>query len=129
MRERQVLCVADEPAGHDSLFNLLSSAGWQWHVVRTPSAALRATTARQFAVGLLMPGAAASPAPWEGVLRQRRDIEWVGIFHAQALEDPAWRGLILDHLFDHHTLPLDGERLRVTLGHALGRASIRPLPS
>ena len=126
MSERQVVCVVEDASAHDSLQNTLSQAGWRLRVVGTLTTALRATNAGHFNVGLLVPGAAASAAEWAWFLRQRRAIEWVGIFRADALQSPAWRSLVLDHLFDHHTLPIDGDRLLSTLGHALGRAALHP---
>ena len=36
---------------------------------------------------------------------------------------------MLNHLFDHHTLPVDDQRLLATLGHAMGRARLHPSTS
>lgn len=55
-------------------------------------------------------------------------MQWVGVFHEQALKLPVWRELILEHLFDFHTWPIDAMRLRHTLGHAYGYALLRDAP-
>jgi DNA-binding NtrC family response regulator len=128
MSKRQVVCIVEDHSAHSALHDILSRAGWRLRIVGTLTAALRATSAEHFDVGLLLPGAAASAAEWEWFLRQRRDIEWIGVFRPDALESPAWHSLILDHLFDHHTLPIDSERLLGTLGHALGRAALYRSP-
>jgi DNA-binding NtrC family response regulator len=128
MSKRQVVCIVEDHSAHSALHDILSRAGWRLRIVGTLTAALRATSAEHFDVGLLLPGAAASAAEWEWFLRQRRDIEWIGVFRPDALESPAWHSLILDHLFDHHTLPIDSERLLGTLGHALGRAALHRSP-
>jgi DNA-binding NtrC family response regulator len=49
-------------------------------------------------------------------------LEWVGIFAASCFESKACNELILNHLFDFHTLPVCSDRLLHTLGHAYGRA-------
>ena len=51
--------------------------------------------------------------------------EWVGCFDAASLAQPGCRDLILAHLFDHHTLPVDLARVRACLGHAHGRGLLR----
>ena len=33
-------------------------------------------------------------------LRMHWSMQWVGVFHEQALRLPVWRELILEHLFD-----------------------------
>ena len=126
MSERLVVCIAEESSAHDSLYGTLRQAGWQLRIVGSLAAAGRAMKAQHFDVGLLLPGDEATPAQWDLFLRQEPGTEWTGIFSARALRSPAWRSLILDHLFDHHTLPVDNQRLLGTLGHALGRAALHP---
>ncbi len=43
----------------------------------------------------------------------------------QCLTHPACTKLVIENFYDHHTLPLDAERLLVTLGHAHGRAEMK----
>jgi DNA-binding NtrC family response regulator len=52
-------------------------------------------------------------------------MHWIAVLPPVALEEPAWRQLVRDHCIDYHTTPLDHERLRHTLGHALGMAALR----
>lgn len=52
-------------------------------------------------------------------------LEWVGLVPADALASPDLCDLLLDHVFDHHTHPVDWPALSVTLRHALCRAELR----
>jgi DNA-binding NtrC family response regulator len=108
----------------------IEAAGW------TPQVARDLTEARQHLgqphqlVGLLVTEGidAARAKALRALLDEFPDLEWVGAFGRGAQRDAACRTLILGRLFDHHTLPVDLDRLLVTLGHARGRALLR-LPS
>ncbi|MEY3253579.1 MAG: hypothetical protein RL227_2552 [Pseudomonadota bacterium] len=126
MSERHILCIVEDAPAHERLYLALRQAGWQVRIVGSLAAAARAVKAQRFDVGLLLPGAGAEAAPWEQFLRQHPALQWTGLFRPGALDSPAWRDLVLNHLFDHHTLPLDVERLLTTLGHAMGRARLQP---
>ena len=52
-------------------------------------------------------------------------LEWVGLVPPEALTSPDLCSLLLDHVFDHHTHPVDWQGLSVTLRHALCRAELR----
>ncbi|HMM86096.1 MAG TPA: sigma-54 dependent transcriptional regulator [Azohydromonas sp.] len=56
-------------------------------------------------------------------VRQHPSVVWVGAFDAASIA--ACRELIVNCLFDHHTLPFDVARLASTLGHARGHAALR----
>ena len=126
MDERSVLCVmfdraAELPAAE------LKARGWQVQEVADLRAAKRTLRSDSFRVGLLVHG-----SPLEGpydemeqLVREHGDLEWVGVFHAGQLASPRCRHVIVQHLFDHHTLPLDAQRLAHTLGHAYGHALLR----
>ncbi|MDX9844636.1 MAG: sigma-54 dependent transcriptional regulator [Aquabacterium sp.] len=52
-------------------------------------------------------------------------LEWVALVPVDALTSPDLCHLLLDHVFDHHTHPVDWDALSVTLRHALCRAELR----
>lgn len=52
------------------------------------------------------------------------DLEWVGVARPGAASDPACAKLLCG-FFDYLTTPVDSERLRFVLGHALGKAELR----
>ena len=51
--------------------------------------------------------------------------EWIAVTEPGHLQDPKCGRIIVQHFHDYHTLPLDPQRLLVTLGHAYGKASTR----
>ncbi len=64
-------------------------------------------------------------------LRRLRDtvlsdsaIEWLAVVHSRSLQNDAVCAFIADHCFDFHTLPLDLNRLGVTLGRAYGMSEL-----
>jgi DNA-binding NtrC family response regulator len=119
MSEQTLLCVARDGS---ALRALLPS--WDVAIAASLPEAERLLRQRSFSLGLLLdPG---EPAGLQDFLRRHGMLDWVGIFDAKALSLPAWRELIAEHLYDYHTRPLDIERLRHTLGHALGCARLRP---
>lgn len=128
MDANRVICIADEAAAHEAVYALLREAGWEVHVATLgDGAALRLLQGQDFPVGLLL-----AYEPSERLLEQlQRVVEahgaqaWVGAFGPGALSSRRCRHLIIDHLFDHHTLPADGRRLALTLGHASGHAALR----
>jgi len=51
--------------------------------------------------------------------------EWIAMVDPSALESAPFQAFLLGAFHDYHTLPLDWQRLLVTLGHACGRAHLR----
>ncbi len=52
-------------------------------------------------------------------------MEWVGVLPLAALDSPAWRELVLNCLYDHHTDPADFVGLEFRLHNALRQARLR----
>lgn len=101
-------------------------SGWDICTVSTLREAAAVLASQPYLVGLLLDlPAAGTPAQLDQFLRQHCQMQWIGVPAPALLDDADWRALILDHLCDFHTPPLDQERLRHTLGHAHGWASLR----
>ncbi|MES2741535.1 MAG: sigma-54 dependent transcriptional regulator [Pseudomonadota bacterium] len=100
-------------------------AGWEVLAVASLHEAGQVLRARAFLVGVLM-GRGGEEAYDEigRFLHQHWRMQWVGVFQPGALNYPACRRLVADHLCDFHTLPVDALRLRHTLGHAHGCATL-----
>jgi DNA-binding NtrC family response regulator len=100
--------------------------GWDVCTVSTLREAGEVLAAQPYLVGLLLdlPGAGTT-GELDQFLRRHCRMQWIGVPAPALLQDAAWRSLILDHLCDFHTPPLDRERLRHTLGHAHGWAELR----
>ncbi len=124
--QRNLLCVKMRYSD-SSWAQSLATAGWQVHEVNDLMAAHKALQEQRFSVGLLLPGKIddAACAALEAFLRSHQSVEWVGAFEPDLLVTSRCRDLIVDHLFDHHTLPVDAQQLASTLGHAQGHANLR----
>ena len=122
---RSVLCVL--PKGFDADLDGLRHSGWEVQVVSDLHAAARALKESRFLVGLLVQTRIDDETleKTDEFLRHHGGLEWVGAFASESLASRGCRDLILSHLFDHHTLPLDPQRLAHTLGHAYGHAVMR----
>ena len=126
MSSKKILCVG-VPGSTVALCDHLRAASWDVTRVPDARAATRVLAEHRFPVGLLAPAVVDDSwcAELNAFLALNGDLEWVGCFDAASVERSACRDLILDHLFDHHTLPLDLPRLVSCLGHAYGRALLR----
>ena len=124
--ERNLLCIKMRHSD-TSWVQALAAADWQVLEVNDLVSAHRALSERVFSVGLLVPGHVddAACAALEAFLRAHQSVEWVGAFEAAVLATSRCRDLIIDHLFDHHTLPVNVQHLVNTLGHAKGHAVLR----
>jgi DNA-binding NtrC family response regulator len=105
----------------------LNAAGWRLHEVNDLVTAHRLMQEQVFNVGLLVPGKIddSACAALDAFLRSHKGVAWVGAFEAELLSTPRCRDLIVDHLFDHHTLPVKLDQIASTLGHAQGHAALR----
>ncbi|MFC5512652.1 sigma 54-interacting transcriptional regulator [Massilia jejuensis] len=125
MVPKRLLCISPgDPGAIDAL--RAEMPDWQIRTVRSVDEARFELRQDAYLVGLLMQviGSRAC-SDLERFLRQHSQVQWVGVFGAEAMGAPAWRDLVADYLCDYHTLPLDTRRLVHTLGHVLGHALLR----
>jgi DNA-binding NtrC family response regulator len=127
MPTRKVLFIGSKSLDA-SLCHQLSAADWDIHIALSLSAARRLIGEQRFLVGFIVfpEPDPESCAELDDFLRAYSDIEWVGGLDARALQSQDCRDLILERMFDYLTMPVDAQRLAATLGHAYGRASLRP---
>ena len=126
MEERRLLCVRMKYSDC-TWVEQLGAEGWQVQVVGDLVAAHRQLQEHPYLAGLLVPGKIdeAACVELDAFLRAHGGLEWVGAFEPAVLALPACRDLIVDHLFDHHTMPVNGAKIASTLGHAHGHAALR----
>jgi DNA-binding NtrC family response regulator len=126
MDTRQLLCIRLRYT-HCDWAQDLATAGWTVHVATDLNTAHRLLAEHGHRVGVLVSGQVtdAACADLDLFLRMHRSAEWVGVFDAAFLATPCGRDLVVEHLFDHHTTPVDSQRLSMTLGHAWGHAALR----
>ena len=107
---------------------LLSS--WDVCSVNNLSSARKALNHQRCPVGLLLLNNSrdANAIDLDALLEAHQSTQWVGVFPADMIKLPVYRALIVQHLFDFHTWPIDPFRLNHTLGHAYGYAELNGSP-
>ena len=126
MEERRLLCMRMKYSDC-AWVEQLGAEGWIVQIANDLVAAHRQLQERPYLAGLLVPGNVDTAACTEldAFLRTHGELEWVGAFEPAVVALPACRDLIVDHLFDHHTMPVNPSKLASTLGHAHGHAALR----
>lgn len=126
---KRLLCIVTDDM---DITRLLADAvdAWQIQSVSTLMDAERELRSHPYLVGLLMYNARfPRQSDLDGFLRRNHQVLWVGVFSAHDLERAYCRELLIEHLYDYHTAPVDPVRLAYTLGHAHGLATLRNQPA
>lgn len=118
----------------DTLFMTAPSVqlpSWDVCAVNDLGAAYKALKSRSYLVGILLLSQAndADVMAIEALLDTHQSTQWIGVFPADVVKQPAYRALIVQHLFDFHTWPIDPVRLNHTVGHAFGYAELNAQPA
>lgn len=117
MQARKVASVfaAREDA---AISRLLLDAGWQCE--------LCASAFDECHVGLVYLASIdpSALARMRHLVTLHRRIAWIAIVESGLIESDAIREFIIVHCIDYQTLPLDPQRLLITLGHAAGMARL-----
>jgi DNA-binding NtrC family response regulator len=126
MSLRKLLCVVlgEAPV---TLHQDMQLADWDVYTATDRKAASRLLRENRFLVGLLFLNAVDTDSCNEidNFLKLNGTLEWVVALPGGLLDSPPCREIILGHMFDFHTLPVDIPRLIQTVGHAYGRALLR----
>ena len=130
MSTRSLLSVTLGDASLLTTPTVLLSA-WEVCAVKDLSAARKALSNNSYPVGLLLLTNTrdSDVAAVDALLDEHQATQWVGVFPADMIKRPAHRALIVQHLFDFHTWPIDPARLNHTLGHAYGFAELYGPPT
>jgi DNA-binding NtrC family response regulator len=125
MAHKRLLCIAPEHLDTDALLRG-TMPDWEIHSVTNLGDAGRELRNNHYLVGLLMHDREQQrPNDVDAFLRRHSNMQWVGVFHPRDLESTPCRDLVVEHLCDYHTAPLDPIRLSYTLGHAHGWAMLK----
>lgn len=107
-----------------------------WDICKTGSltGAAKLLRARHVSVALLILNSEDRAVPEiDAFLREHGHVQWVAVCQPLVLQHERYRQLVAEHCCDFHTWPVDGQRLRHTLGHAHGLATLhrapRPVPA
>ncbi|MGX2041943.1 sigma-54-dependent transcriptional regulator [Methylocaldum sp. MU1018] len=123
MDMRKVLCFNFSPVRNEPL-DALRSLDWTIFSTGNLDEAKNLIDRHRFKVGMVFLDAhrEAGLSSISSLFAARRPMEWIGLLDSEALKRPDICELISRHFYDYHTLPLDPERLQLTLGHAFGMA-------
>jgi len=129
MTRKRLLCIAPDDKGARALLNE-AMLDWEIRNVSNFGDAGRELRNDRYLVGLLVHDREQHrPADVDTFLRRHSHMQWVGVFNPSDLESAPCRDLVVEHLCDYHTAPVDPVRLAHTLGHAHGWAMLRRRPN
>lgn len=117
--------LLDQSGGVASALDALKLTDWDFQVAPTLEAANKLLTTSQPLVGLVAFDSAKSwPTREMESLVARHDVEWIALLNRDLLREQELGPMVLRSFHDFHTLPIDRQRLLITLGHAHGKAAI-----
>ena len=126
MTSRHLLCIA---MGNEDGWQIPTSLKSGWNVIAggTLKDAAKMLKDQPVLVGLIVLGSGAKDllVQIDEFLDAHQQQQWVMVFPESVLALPQSKALIVRHLFDFHTHPLDAVRLNYTLGHAYGYAQMQ----
>lgn len=105
----------------------LCSEGWQLVYAEDISDLQKLLATADFKVGIVALDPQAiidNGRRVESTIAKAEQIRWIALLPREAMDLHPLRELIGGAFYDYHTLPIDPNRLLLTLGHALGMAEI-----
>ncbi len=121
------LLILSTGAVEETLIQQISAADWEVYWAQDPGLARTLLTEHSFEVGLtiLLSCEPERSVQWliDLVLARRR-MQWVMALSRQCLDRKLIAGVVAERCYDYHTLPIEPERLIVTLGHAYGMVAL-----
>jgi len=128
MTQKRLLCITSNEMDASELLHE-AMRDWDIRSVSTLAEAGRELRSHRYVVGLLVHDRESHrPVELDTFLRRHSHMQWVGVFKPRELESAPCRDLVVEHLCDYHTAPVDPVRLAHTLGHAHGWAMLRRRP-
>ena len=125
--ERQVLVLL--PGANALALRQIVDALPDWNIfpMSDLNAAKNVLHDRTFRVGLAVIDTPVSRnlKDMEEVILESPGTEWIALVSRTCLEIPGLTRLLADVFYDHHSLPVDRERLLACIGHAYGKAALR----
>lgn len=124
MRKLLILSTA---AVDETLLQKITAADWEIYWAQEAGVARTLLTEHSFEVGLAIIFSCESERSFQWVsdlILARRKMQWIMALSHQCIDRKSLSALITERCYDYHTLPLDPQRLVVTLGHAYGMATL-----
>jgi DNA-binding NtrC family response regulator len=127
--EKRALLYVKSPSSQDFVSPVMRPAGWEVHVATRADAASELMANGEFLVALVQWDCPIEDR--ENRLRQTRplldansDVNWIALIASGVNSSRDVCQLIATHFYAYHTVPLDSQRLLVTVGQAHGMAAI-----
>lgn len=123
---RNLLCF-DTGSTLETECEVCRKAGWNTLITREIYQARRLIEGHEAIVGLCVidsDDAGAMESLVKSLAGLDSSITWIAVLPMDLLDNPALRTLVAKYFWDFHVLPIDPERLIVTLGHAYGMAQL-----
>lgn len=124
MRKLLILSTA---AVEDELIEKISASDWEIYWAQNSNQARVLLTEQSFRIGLALLFSCEPERSIQWIvdlMLARRKMQWVIALPRPCLERKTLSSLIAEQCYDYHTLPLDTQRLAVTLGHAYGLSEL-----
>lgn len=127
MSKRKLMVISNDPNCNVVQHHLygLQDSDWEMVVLPELSHIYPQRTNLDATVGLACIENAEQLPELEAFILANHTAEWIALVSPQALQWENVSKLIGDLFYDYHTLPLDRERLLMSLGHAHGKTALR----
>ncbi|MFO1371580.1 MAG: sigma-54 dependent transcriptional regulator [Candidatus Competibacteraceae bacterium] len=121
------LLILSTTAVEDELIQKISTADWEVYWAQDAIRARALLTEQSFRVGLVLLYSCESERAIQWVIDlilARPKMQWIVTLPRPCVERKPLSGIVTERCYDYHTLPVDPQRLIVTLGHAYGMADL-----
>ncbi len=111
----------------DATLQKIGAADWEIYSAQDGGLARTLLTEHSFEVGLVVLFSCESERSIQWLIDlvlARRQMQWIVALSRQCIDRKSISSLIAECCYDYHTLPIDPQRLVVTLGHAYGMATL-----
>ncbi|MCF8016557.1 MAG: sigma-54 dependent transcriptional regulator [Chromatiaceae bacterium] len=124
LEKRDLLYLAAD--GGQGVYQALHANGWNTLIARSIEEARTLADTRRLSLGLVEFDSLPSSKALLGLAGNcPPDMHWIALLKSDSLCRHEVREEVSQVCYDYHTLPIDLDRLQITLGHALGMASLR----
>jgi len=121
------LLILSTTAVDEATLQKISAADWEVYSAQDGGLARTLLTEHSFEVGLVVLFSCESERSIQwlfDLVLARRHMQWIVALSRQCIDRKPLSSLIAECCYDYHTLPIDPQRLVVTLGHAYGMATL-----
>lgn len=126
MQTRKVLCLAPSGAEDELRIRALTANNWELFAATNIESALQLLRDTTFHVGLMDFGTFTVQeldGYAQDLLRIQPATQWVALLEPDGISN-GFGEFVFSRFYDYHTLPVEPNRLLVTLGHAYGMCAI-----